>query len=92
MTLTIGNLTFHQSVYDEEGDVLYLHVGEPVAASDSEQTPEGHLVRLDSSGEVVGLTLINARRLLERDGILTVTLPEVLKVTREELDPALKAA
>ncbi len=29
MTVKIGPLTFDHASYDEQGDVLYLHVGEP---------------------------------------------------------------
>ncbi len=40
MTVTIGSLTFDHATYDDRGDVLYLHAGEPQAAADSEATPE----------------------------------------------------
>ena len=32
-------------------------------------------MRYDSAGEVIGVTIINARRIIERDGFLTITLP-----------------
>lgn len=38
MTLKIGHLNFDHATYDEQGDVLYLHVGEPQAAAESEET------------------------------------------------------
>jgi hypothetical protein len=47
MNVTIGNLTFDHSTYDADGDVLYLHIGERQAAADSEQTPEGHVLRVE---------------------------------------------
>jgi uncharacterized protein YuzE len=47
--------------------VLYLHIGERQSAADSEQTPEGHVLRLDDAGKIIGLTIINAKWLLERD-------------------------
>jgi len=39
MTVKIGRLTFDHATYDSVGDVLYLSVGEPQAAADSEETP-----------------------------------------------------
>jgi uncharacterized protein YuzE len=48
-----------QLYYDREGDVLYLTFGEPRPAV-SEEVEEDVLVRVDStSGEVVGLTILN---------------------------------
>jgi hypothetical protein len=42
LTVKIGHLTFDNASYDEQGDVLYLQVGERQAAADGEETPEGH--------------------------------------------------
>ena len=92
MSVTIDNLTFDHSSYDEHGDVLYLHRGEPQAATDSESTPEGHVVRFDASRRIVGLTIVNARWLLERDGKLQLTLPHHVEVSEATLSPALVAA
>jgi uncharacterized protein YuzE len=92
MKITIGKLTFDHASYDAEGDVLYLHVGEPEAAAESEETPEQHVVRFDQDGQVVGLTIINAKWLLDRDGAIAVTLPELQRIDAEELEPALRAA
>jgi uncharacterized protein YuzE len=64
MTVTIGHLTFDNATYDERGDILYLHVGERQAAADSEETPEGHVLRFDATGKIIGLTIINAKWLL----------------------------
>jgi uncharacterized protein YuzE len=92
MNVTIGNLTFDHASYDAEGDVLYLHVGERQAAADSEQTPEGHVLRFAPNGKIIGLTIINARWLLERDDELAVTLPEQVHVSPSALAPALAPA
>ncbi len=91
MKITIGQLTFDHASYDAGGDVLYLHVGEPQAAAESEETPEQHLVRFDLGGQVIGLTIINAKWLLDRDGEIAVTLPELQRIDAEELEPALGA-
>jgi uncharacterized protein YuzE len=92
MKITIGKLTFDHASYDASGDVLYLHVGEPQAATESEETPEQHVVRFDQDGQVIGLTIINAKWLLDRDGAIAVTLPELQRIDAEELEPALGAA
>jgi uncharacterized protein YuzE len=92
MTVKIGNLTFDNATYDEQGDVLYLHVGDRQAAADSEETPEGHVLRFDSKGNIIGLTIINARWLLDRDGEMAVTLPEKVRVESATLEPLLAAA
>ncbi len=75
MSVTIGNLTFDRVRYDAAGDVLYLQAGEPQAAAAAEGTPEGHVVRYDRDGRIIGLTIINARWLVTHEGGITVTLP-----------------
>jgi hypothetical protein len=53
----------------------YLHVGAPQDA-EGEETPEGHVLRFEPGTQrIVGLTVINARWLLDRDGHLTITIP-----------------
>lgn len=89
MSVTIADITFDRVSYDADGDVLYLHVGDPTRAVDFDETPEGHGVRLDAEGHVVGLTLVSPKRLLELDGELRVTLPVPSDVPAEQLAPAL---
>jgi uncharacterized protein YuzE len=92
MTVTIGSLRFDHAAYDERGDVLYLRTGERQDAAYSEETPEGHVLRYDADGRVIGLTIVNARWLLERDGTVNVTVPEHVAIGRDELADALTAA
>jgi uncharacterized protein YuzE len=92
MTVTIGSLIFDRASYDGRGDVLYLHVGDPQAAAESEETPEGHVLRYNADGEVIGLTIINAKWLLERDHAINVTVPEHVAVGPDALAEALAAA
>jgi len=87
--VTIGEISFDRVEYDAEADVLYLHVGEPSRTLDFDETPEGHAVRLDGEGKVVGLTLVRPKRLLEPDGELRVTLPVPGDVPAAALSPAL---
>ncbi len=88
----IGPHIFDRADYDAEGDVLYLHVGEPVEA-EGEETPEGHVLRFEPGTQrVVGLTVINARSVIDRDGRLVVTVPGRVEASADELAPALAAA
>jgi hypothetical protein len=41
---------------------------------------------------IVGLTVINARWLLDRDGHLTITIPETVEASADDLAAALAAA
>jgi len=65
MSIRIGHIEFDHVRYDGHGDVLYLSVGDVREASESVQTPEGHVVRLDDSGEQVHRS--GARRRDDRD-------------------------
>jgi hypothetical protein len=88
----VGPLVFDHADYDPEGDVLCLHVGAPQDA-EGEETREGHVLRFEPGTQrIVGLTLINARWLLDRDGHLTVTIPETVQASADDLAPALAAA
>lgn len=89
-TVTIAGIAFDRVVYDRDADVLYLHVGEPHSAVDFDGTPEGHHTRYGPDGSLVGLTIVNARRLLEEDGEILVTLPEQ-KVRAPDLGAVLAA-
>lgn len=75
MSVTIGPITFDRVRYDREGDVLYLHVGDPRTAVAFDASPEGHALRFDAAERLVGVTIVNARWLLEREGRITITLP-----------------
>ena len=60
-------------------------VEQPVA------TPEGHNVEYDAAGQVAGMTLVNVRWLLDRDGELVITWPAG-HVQASELAPVLASA
>jgi YD repeat-containing protein len=75
MSVTIAGTVFDRVAYDREADVLYLHVGDPATAVDFDEAPEGHALRYDGAGRLVGVTIVGARRLLELDGRITVTVP-----------------
>lgn len=89
MSIQIDGLIFDRANYDADGDVLYLARGETAEASDAALTPEGHGVRYDTAGQVIGVTIVNARFLLERDGHLTITLPREVRIGADDLAGAL---
>ena len=91
MTVTIADIEFDRVEYDADADVLYLHVGDPSRAVNYDETPEGHAARFARDGELVGLTLVRPKRLLERDGELRATLPVPLVVPPDDLAAALNA-
>ena len=92
VNVKIGPLVFDHADYDPEGDVLYLHVDAPQDA-EGEETPEGHVLRFEPGTQrIVGLTVINARWLLDRDGRLTITIPETVEASADDLAAALAAA
>jgi len=91
VSIRIGPIVFDRADYDAEHDVLYLHVGEP-SEGEGEETPEGHVIRYaPGTHRIIGLTMMSPRLILERDGQLSVTIPETIETTAEDLAPALSA-
>jgi len=91
VSITIAGISFDRYHYDERGDVLYLNVGEPRPAARGLETPDGHAIHYGETGVVIGLTLLNVRHTLERDGRLTLTLPPE-HLEADALKPILQAA
>ena len=91
MAVTISGIVFDNVFYDSDVDVLYLHVGNPRTAVDFDASPEGHHTRYDAEGKLVGLTILNARLILEEDGKIVVTLPD-RRLETSDLGDALAAA
>jgi uncharacterized protein YuzE len=92
MNIRIGPLSFDHADYDAEGDVLYLHIGQP-QPGEGEETPEGHVLRFaPGTQQIIGLTVINARHVVNRDGRLIVTVPETVEASADDLAAALQAA
>ena len=95
MTVHLGALEFDDVSYDADGDVLYLSRGKPAPAKETLPSPEGHAIRLNESGEIIGITIVNAKWLAERDGRIMVSLPESvaaserLETSADDLAPAL---
>jgi uncharacterized protein YuzE len=87
VTIRIANIDFDRVDYDADADVLYLAADDPSHAGSLEETPEGHALRYAPGGELVGITIVNARRLLDENGAIRITLPATISAA--ELRPAL---
>ena len=93
MSVTLAGITFNRVDYDRDVDVLYLHVGDPADVTTFDESPEGHHLRFDAAGRLVGVTLLHPRATLERDDRITITIPEhVEELPAEALNSALAAA
>ena len=75
MSVKFDGIEFDNNFYDADVDVLYLHVGDPHDV-DWDESIEGHGVSYAAGGQLNGLTILNARRTLEKDDRIVVTLPE----------------
>lgn len=87
MTVRIANRDFDRVDYDGDADVLYLAADEPDLAVEFDETPEGHAVRFDADGRIIGITIVNARKLIDQDGAIRITLPETISAA--DIAPAL---
>jgi uncharacterized protein YuzE len=69
-----------------------MHKGKPVAATKTLASREGHAVMLNDAGEIIGITIVNAKWLAERDGQITVTIPEATSFSDRLETPAVDLA
>jgi uncharacterized protein YuzE len=74
MALRVGRHTFSYATYDAPSDVLYAAI-DGLPRGSREPTPEEHLWRFDEEGRFVGITFMNPRAQMEREGAVYVTLP-----------------
>jgi uncharacterized protein YuzE len=91
VNVTIGATTYDNVFYDRDADVLYLHIGDPSAAVDFDESPEGHALRYDADGNLVGITVVGVRAILAHEGVIVVT-PSPLRLEADDLAPVLSAA
>ena len=87
----IAGVEFDDVTYDREGDVLYLWSGEPRRPAFDDASPEGHYLQFGEDGALIAITIVNARRIFEREGKIPITLPEH-QVEVTGLDAVLAAA
>jgi uncharacterized protein YuzE len=75
-TIKIAGVEFDDITYDREGDVLYVWQGRPRKPAYDDASPEGHYLQFDADGALIAITIVNARRIFEREGTIPITLPE----------------
>lgn len=92
MTVHVGPYEFDEVSYDSDGDVLYLRRGERREAVETFSTPEGHAVRMNNSQQIIGITIVNAKWLVERDGKITITVPSLIETNADDLAAAFATA
>lgn len=92
MSITVGQTTFDRIRYDADADVLYLHVGDPNQAVNFDESPEGHALRYDGDGKLVGITIIAAKQLLDGAKPIVITIPERVTIDPAALAPAVQSA
>lgn len=88
MTLRIHNWEFDHQSYDSDADVLYLSIGAPRPGV-GEETREGHVLRYDEDGNLIGLTLIDVRELIDAEGGIRITIPSETRIATEDIETAL---
>lgn len=74
--IKIAGVEFDDVTYDRRGDVLYLWSGESRPPASDDASPEGHYLQFGEDGALIAITIVNARRIFEREGKIPITLPE----------------
>ena len=64
-------------------------MGKPRATTNLHAGPEGHALRYDEHGELIGVTIVAAKEIMEREGEIILTLPERVRLSPDALAPAL---
>lgn len=74
MSVRGGRYTFPWVTYDPPSDVLHARLSRAAEAS-RERSPDGDIWSFDEHGRPTGVTVIEPRVRLERDGAVYITLP-----------------
>jgi uncharacterized protein YuzE len=91
MSVKVAGIEYDNVTYDHDADVLYLWAGEPRTPAKDDASPEGHYLQYGGDGSLIAITIVNAQRILEREGKVTITLPEQ-RVETTDLGDVLAAA
>jgi uncharacterized protein YuzE len=91
MALRAGPFTFNYVTYDASSDMLYAGFEAQRRQGRRERTPEDDFLRFDESGRFVGVTLVNPRSRLEREGAVHLSLPSGDRVRVQGLELELRA-
>jgi hypothetical protein len=92
VAVVIGGIAFDSCHYDEVADTLCFHIGPTAWAIDFDETVEDHHLRFGAEGQLLSLTILNARWLLDRNGAIDVTLREggpTTRLPRDVVEPLL---
>jgi uncharacterized protein YuzE len=92
VALHAGPFTFTYVTYDASSDVLYAGFEPQRRQGTRERTPEDDFLRYDEEGRFVGVTLVNPRSRLEREGEVNLSLPSGDRVRVQGLELELRAA
>ena len=92
MSLRAGRYTFPYVTYDAPSDVLYASIEPQRRQGRRERTPEEHFLRFDDEERFVGITLVEPRSQLERDGAVFLSLPSGDRVRVQGVEQELRAA
>jgi len=90
--VTIADIEFDNVDYYRKGDVLYLWAGEPRLPAFDDASPEGHYLQFGADGSLIAITIVNAGRILQREGRITITLPDGRQLETTDLGDVLAAA
>jgi uncharacterized protein YuzE len=91
VSLRAGPYTFSHVTYDASSDVLYAAIDAPRRGSRL-PTPERHHLRFDEQGRFFGMTLVNPREQLEREGAVYVSLPSGERVRVQGAEATIRGA
>ena len=91
MSLRAGPYTFSHVTYDAPSDVLYAAIDRPRPARAS-RLPRSTSSASTSEGRFFGLTLVNPREQLRREGAVYVSLPSGERVRVQGAEAAIRAA
>jgi uncharacterized protein YuzE len=92
VSLRAGRFTFPYVTYDAPSDILYASIEPQRRQGTREPTPEQHFLRFNDEGRFVGLTLVEPRSQLEREGAVYVSLPSGDRVRVQGIELELRAA
>ncbi|MGH9071928.1 MAG: DUF2283 domain-containing protein [Acidimicrobiales bacterium] len=85
--LKLGDTAFNLAAYDAGADALYLRVAADTSSAEVSQSPEGHTLRFDERGRLVGLTLMGVASSRRRGELAQVTVRRQGGDERIDVDP-----
>lgn len=91
MALRAGPYTFPYVTYDASSDVLYAGFERQRRQGSRERTAEDDFLRYDADGRFIGITLVNPRSRLEREGAVYLSLPSGDRARVQGLELELRA-